>query len=188
MPYEINRDHAVFVNWIPPLIDILKEKGGSATPKEIREGIIQTMGLDDGFLSERYEKSGQLRFDNQVYWAKQYLAWEKLIDTSKRGVWALTDDGWKAAFDYASALELFYKWVKIHSEARKNRDMTKESANKENPSDLEFEIEAEKSLSLLEIIKNTTPRGFEHLCGRLLREYDFEAIEVTQGSHDDGID
>ena len=50
------------------------------------------------------------------------------------------------------------------------------------------EIEPNKSLSLIEILKKTTPSGFEHLCGRLLREYDFESIEITKHSHDGGID
>ena len=183
MSDKLNREHAVFINWIPPLIEILKAKGGSATPKEIREGIAKKMKLSDDFLSERYEKSGQLSFNNQVYWAKQYLAWEELIDTSKRGVWALSDKGWNASFRYDDALELVFKWIKIHQDARKSKATAGEVVEM-----TELEAEPEKSLSLLEIIKNTTPRGFEHLCGRLLREYDFEAIEITKGSHDDGID
>ncbi|MCL2106190.1 MAG: restriction endonuclease [Oscillospiraceae bacterium] len=183
MSDNLNREHAVFVNWIPPLVEILKAKGGSATPKELREGIAQKMKLKDSFLSERYEKSGQLTFNNQVYWAKQYLAWEKLVDTSKQGVWALTDEGWNAAFDYNCAWELVSKWIKIHRDARRKKEATDEAVDM-----IEIESDPAKSLSLLEIIKNTTPRGFEHLCGRLLREYDFEAIEITKGSYDDGID
>lgn len=38
------------------------------------------------------------------------------------------------------------------------------------------------------MLQNLSPTGFEHLCGRLLREYDFENIEITQRSHDGGID
>ena len=37
-------------------------------------------------------------------------------------------------------------------------------------------------------MQGLSPTGFEHLCGRLLREYDFENIEITQRSHDGGID
>ena len=42
--------------------------------------------------------------------------------------------------------------------------------------------------TLIEVLQNLSPTGFEHLCGRLLREYDFENIEITQRSHDGGID
>lgn len=43
-------------------------------------------------------------------------------------------------------------------------------------------------LTLLEVLQTVSPVGFEHLCGRLLREYDFENVEITQKSHDGGID
>jgi restriction system protein len=43
-------------------------------------------------------------------------------------------------------------------------------------------------ITLLEVLRNLSPVGFENLCGRLLREYDFENIEITQRSHDGGID
>ena len=184
----VNEKHALFINWMSPFIDILKAKGGSATPKEVREGIAKKMKLSDDFLSERYEKSGQLRFDNQVYWAKQYLAWENLVITSKRGIWALTDEGWESTLSYDKSLEVFNKWVKIHANARKKKEETNATINEvvtdEVVDTIEKEIESDKTLSLLEILKSTTPRGFEQLCGRLLREYDFEAIEVTKGSHD----
>ena len=197
MNNNINTKHALFINWMPPFIELLKEKGGSATTKEIREGITKKMKLSDEFLTERYEKSNLLKFNNQVYWAKQYLAWERLVETSKQGIWALTDDGWKAPMTYEDALELFRKWVKIHRDTRKSKENTKKiSANSEIPDivddevdvDSDIELEAKEDYSLLEILKKTTPTGFEHLCGRLLREYDFEDIDVTPRSNDGGID
>jgi len=42
--------------------------------------------------------------------------------------------------------------------------------------------------TLIEVLQNLSPTGFEKICGRLLREYDFENIEITQKSHDGGID
>jgi restriction system protein len=183
----INQDHAIFVNWMPPLLEVLKEKGGSATTKEIFDGIAKRMKLDDKTLSERLEKSGQLRFNNQVYWAKQYLTWENLVCVSKRGVWALTDDGLKTSLGYDDALAIFYKWVKINLANRKNQEHKVKKIDDKAEKD-DIEIEPEESLSLIEILKKTTPTGFEHLCGRLLREYNFVEIEVTGHSHDGGID
>jgi restriction system protein len=40
----------------------------------------------------------------------------------------------------------------------------------------------------VEVLKSISPIGFEHLCQRLLREIGFEDVEVTQRSHDEGID
>ena len=197
MNSNINTKHALFINWMPPFIEVLKEKGGSATTKEIREGITRKMELSDDFLTERYEKSNLLKFNNQVYWAKQYLAWEKLVETSKQGIWSLTDEGWKVPMSYDNALELFRKWVRIHRDTRKSKESTESiSASSETTDttddgadiDSDIEIEEKEDHSLLEILKKTTPTGFEHLCGRLLREYDFEDIEVTPRSNDGGID
>ena len=197
MNSSINTKHALFINWIPPFIEVLREKGGSATTKEIREGISKKMALSDDFLTERYEKSNLLRFNNQVYWAKQYLAWERLVETSKQGIWTLTDEGWKVSMNYEIALELFQKWVKIHSDTRKSKENAVNTNDNidvisdgidEVDVDSDIEINVKEEFSLLEILKKTTPTGFEHLCGRLLREYNFEDINVTPHSNDGGID
>ena len=185
--YTIRKEHSIFINWIPPFLEVLKEKGGSATPKEIRECIATKLNLSDEILTKRYEKSGHLKFNNQVYWAKQYLLWEKLVDTSESGIWALTENGWRAEYTYEDAVVLVKKWIKIFSEARKNKKDMQNAISEDIDNEIDY-IGEESALSLLEIIKNTTPRGFEHLCGRLLREYDFEAIEVTKASYDGGID
>jgi len=191
MNSKINTKHAQFINWMPPFIEVLKEKGGAATVKEIREGIIEKMDLNDDFLAERYEKSKLLKFNNQVYWAKQYLTWEKLVETSKHGIWSLTKDGLISSLTYDEAYLLFRKWIKIHGEARREKDKGK-GGTKKQPSDGNGEGDTEpgaiEDISLLDIIKNTTPTGFEHLCARLLREYDFVEINVTKRSGDGGID
>lgn len=187
MDNSINENHARFINWMPPFIEVLKDKGGSATTKEVRDGIAKRMKLNDKILTERYEKSGHLKFNNQVYWAKQYLVWEKLAYVSKHGVWALTDEGMKISLCYEDARSLVLKWIKIHQDNRKKKGQPAEEIVNEID-DSEIEVEPEKSISLLEILKKTTPTGFEHLCGRLLREYDFEDIEVTKQSGDGGID
>jgi restriction system protein len=38
------------------------------------------------------------------------------------------------------------------------------------------------------VLKTISPIGFEHLCQRLLREIGFENVEITQRTHDEGID
>ena len=183
---KINTNHARFINWIAPLLEVLKEKGGSATIKEVRDGIAKKMNLNDAVLSERRE-SGVLKFYDEVSWAKQYLSWENLVSVSKHGVWALTDEGWKASYGYDDALALSYKWVEAHRGNRKKRKSQDKPAVRETNKG-EVEPELKKSVSLMELLKKTTPTGFEHLCGRLLREYDFESIEITKRSHDGGFD
>ena len=116
----IRKEGSQFVNWIPPFLELMKEKGGSATSKEVREGIVTKLQVPEEFLCERL-KSGQLRFDNQVYWAKQYLAYEEIVVTSSHGIWALTEKGLNTSLTYDGAKELVSKWVKYFADVRKNK-------------------------------------------------------------------
>jgi len=168
-------------------MEVIREKGGSATPKETREGIALKMDLADDFLAMRHEKSNLLKFQNQVYWARTYLGWEKLVETSTHGVWSLTETGRNASVDYPTAVQLVRKWVKFHQANKKSKQSDAEALI--NLSDnLTDDIEDKNEVPLLDIIKKTTPAGFEHLCGRLLREYNFEDVKITQRSGDGGID
>ena len=87
---------AEFVKWFSPLIEALKQLGGSAKPKEASSRIAENLKLPDSVLEEKL-KSGALKFHNQVQWARQYLAWEGLIEASKPGVWVLSEQGEKAS-------------------------------------------------------------------------------------------
>lgn len=41
---------------------------------------------------------------------------------------------------------------------------------------------------MLTILRNLTPKGFEHFCRHLLLAYDFENVTVTKQTRDGGID
>jgi restriction system protein len=191
MNQSINTQHAICINWMAPLMTVIKDNGGSSTAQEAIKGVAVKMKLSDEILTERYEKSGLLKFNNQVYWAKQYLAWEGYITVSKRGVWSLTDKGFAVAMDYDDALALFNKWVRIHGESRKSKKTDKKGHTTDiviADQTAEAESDEDGLLPLIDVLKQTTPTGFEYLCGRLLREYDFEDIQITKHSHDGGID
>jgi restriction system protein len=80
--------------------------------------------------------------------------------------------------------EIFLKQVSIYRkshEGKADKETIKETED-------EFEKEIKKEETLLEVLKSISPIRFEHLCQRLLREIGFEDVEVTQRSHDEGID
>src|ERR1700743_921988 len=83
-----------FVKWFGPVLDALRSLGGSARPREITQWIGVHLNIPDDVLNERYEKSGVLKFQNQVAWARPYLIWEELLHSSEHGVWTLTTKGW----------------------------------------------------------------------------------------------
>jgi len=186
---------AEFVKWFGPVLEALKAFGGSAKPKELTEWIGEKYNVPDEILNERYEKSGVLKFQNQLAWARQYLVWEELLASSKHGVWTLSKKGWETKLEESEAYDIFFKWVKVFQELRDNKEEGKDSVDTQAEKIIqiqeETEPEATKSSlkpSLLEVLQSLSPTGFEQLCGRLLREYDFENIEITQRSHDGGID
>lgn len=176
---------AEFTKWFGPLLNALRELGGSGKPKEVVKQIAIDLQIPDEKLEETM-KSGTPRFHNQVAWARQYLVWEGLLDDSKHGVWTLTPRGQATNISAHEAREIFLKWVEIHQATRKAKDesiLTKRQ-EEEEPEQLEHEI----APTLLEVLQSITPTGFEHICKRLLREHGFENVVVTQSSHDSGID
>ncbi len=84
---------AEFIKWFGPLLDALRQLGGSGKPKEVVAQIAKNLKIPDKILEE-IMKSGTLRFHNQVAWARQYLVWEGLLDDNTRGTWSLTPLGY----------------------------------------------------------------------------------------------
>ena len=184
-----------FVKWFGPVLEALRDLGGSAKPREITEWIGEKYNVPDEILNERYEKSGVLKFQNQLAWARQYLVWEELLASSKHGVWALSKKGWDTKLNETEAYDVFLKWVKVFQELREDKEENKQSVDTEAEKIIQIQEETEPEStksglkpSLIEVLQSLSPTGFEQLCGRLLREYDFENIEITQRSHDGGID
>lgn len=87
-----NKDGAQFVRYFGPRLDALRALGGSGTPGEVTDQIAKALKIPDEIQNELLA-SGEPRFLNQVAWARFYLAREGLLDSSKRGVWSLTDIG-----------------------------------------------------------------------------------------------
>lgn len=176
---------AEFVKWFSPLLNSLKDLGGSGRPKEITEYIANKMKIPDTQLEET-TKTGIPRFYNQVAWARQYLVWEGLLDNSKKGIWTLTPKGFETILDDEKSHDIFLKWVRIHLKTRKKSD-DKDIIKEQEQSEPE-EVEHSLTPTLLEILQSVTHKGFEIICKRLLREHGFENVFVTGASHDGGID
>jgi restriction system protein len=180
---------AEFLEWMGPLLDALRALDGSAKPREIAEWIAKKLELPDEITQKRYKKSGTLRFANQIAWARQYLVWEELLESSKHGVWSLTTKGWTTQINSEAAHSIYLKWSKRFAQKKENKLKDAEEIVLPFQESQEIEIAPINAQpTLLEILQNLSPRGFEHLCGRLLKEYEFENVEITQQSHDGGID
>jgi restriction system protein len=177
---------AEFVRWMGPVLDALRALGGKASPRECSDWIAEHFKLPPEVLEAKM-KSGSERFHNQVQWARQYLAWEGLLDSSQRGVWTLTPKGAKTRLDPDQSRAIFLKWVSIFAEAREKKAEIAAPKVIEANEDVESPEEVEEQ-ELINVLLSLPPEGFERLCKRLLHEYGLERVVVLGRSHDGGID
>jgi len=181
---------AEFIQWLPNLLDSLRALDGAAKPKEVSNWIAKNLDLPPE-VTEATMKSGILRFHNQVQWARQYLVWEGLVGSSKRGIWNLTEKGEKTHLSEKEAREIFLKWVRIHAERRKEKETGDSTqANETHTPDDEKtnDPESEFRAALLATLRRLDPQGFERFTTHLLLEMGFERAENTPFSRDGGID
>ena len=181
-----------YTDYINPLLDTLKKLGGSARPSEVCPAIAKELSLPDSILEERLT-NGIPRFENQVHWARFYLVKDGYIDSSRRGVWSLTEKGRTATRLSESDIRDMVR----HVQESTARPVTVVPPIAPVVGTKGFEIEeltlpglpdATYREQLLATMKSLSPGGFERLCQRLLRESGFEEVVVTGRSGDGGID
>jgi restriction system protein len=181
---------AEFLRWLGPLLDALRDLGGSATPREALDRIAEKEQVPDQ-LRNAVLKSGQERFYNQVHWARQYLVWAGLIDSSKRGVWSLTPKGQATHLTQEQSRELFLQQVRRHSVGRKVKTGGDAQATDQHSNIAAVAPQGEEDIGLqnfLGVLLALSPGGFERLCMRLLREAGFDRVQITGRSGDGGVD
>lgn len=185
----MNKEKSQFVKWFGPLLDALRELGDSGRPREVTAKIAQNLKLPDSVVDET-RASGVKVFYNQVAWARQYLVWEGLLDSSKHGTWKLTPEGRVAHLTEDESRRIFLKWVAVNQAKRKNRGIDNLSIDSVacgeelEPGNEHFDDTSQ----LIAVLRGLSPVGFEKVCKELLRESGFENVEVTGGGADGGID
>lgn len=177
---------AQFVRYFGPLLDSLRALGGSGSPREVVEQIARDLRVPEQAQTELTD-SGSPRFPNQVAWARFYLSREGLLDSSKRGVWSLTDKGRATHLSQAEARAVFLKWVKLFASDRKKRKGEEPEDEGQAPSGDRPAATSHRK-QLLDTLLALPASGFERLCQRLLREAGFVQVVVTGRTGDGGID
>lgn len=166
-----------------PTIQALKNLGGSAAISEIEDEVSNVLKLSDDEINDIH-KGSRTKFSYRLAWARSYLKNAGILENSKRGVWVLTQKGDKVESVDKERVK------KITREKIDEQDKTESDSNKiTSIDDPDSEVDEFKwQDNLLNIIKKINPVSFEKLCQRMLRELGFKNVEVTQKSHDGGID
>ena len=160
-----------------PLIQALKELGGSGTIEEINNKTIEVANLFDEqteVLHKPEKGGGQTEIEYRLGWTRTYLKKYGILENSSRGVWALTPKGRSVARVDPRKVRRF-----VQQQSRKAREKSEET---------ELDEEASWRDELLETLLEMEPSAFERLVQRLLRESGFIKVEVTGRSGDGGVD
>lgn len=176
--------------YIKPMIEVLRQSGGSGRSSEVTDMVIEKLGIADDELEDTLQSGGS-RIKNQIHWARMVLVKIGFIDSSQRGVWSLTEKGMSTDLSRDDLVHLYKtrrQWMDIGNQRQKADDNAKnivisdECTSESTPESSDYRNE------LLRILQSVSPSGFERICQRLLRESGFEQVNVTGRSGDGGID
>lgn len=172
-----------------PLIAALKRLGGSGRTTEVVEAVIQDLEIPEEDLSKTHKQSGDPVVKNDIQWARNTLREAGFIDGSERGVWRLTQQAYQREWDFETVRDLcvqaFKRALERNRARRESRTEELDALDERIPPE---QSEGDSPETLLDIMRELPPGGFERLCQRILREAGFSKVEVTGRAGDGGID
>ena len=165
-----------------PAILSLKELGGSGSVDELETKVAQHLELTEAELGLLHRGGPRTEFSYRLAWARTFLKRGGAIQNSERKVWSLTRSGSmltkgdlpdfmakvRALAPSGGKARKGVKFARLQEDAKEDEDAWKEP--------------------LLRRVKALTPRQFEILSQRLLRESGFKKVNVTGRTGDEGID
>lgn len=162
-----------------PLLKAMQNLGGSGSVSEIDDRVADILKLSDDDINEIHRRN-TTKLSYRLAWARNYLKRFGLMENSSRGGWVLTPVGLKTSVVNETAVKKAVKRLDIKESKSPELDID-DGKPVEAPSGLWQEI-------LLEPLSKVSPKGFEKVCQRLLRESGFIQVDVTGRSGDGGID
>ena len=173
-----------------PVLEALKDLGGSARRDEVISAVANRQGLSDEQLDLRYETTGVSVAADRIGWALAYLKKIGALDNSRRGVWALTDGGRR--IESHSEIDAQLRVVRAELAARTTQRKLSERPGTAEDDELDLAEDSDSDsqwrVNLLQQLLEISPAAFERLTQRLLREAGFREVEVLGKSGDGGLD
>lgn len=186
-----------------PLLKIFSDRKEHSIPETI-ESLKHTFKLTDEELNEVLPSGKETRFHNRIGWARTYLAKAKLIETSRRAHYQITERGMQIIQQSPNRidmkfLERFPEYLtfkeKDHiTKPAKGVELEKqEKTPEEILEDAYDQIRANLAQDILENVVNSSPAFFERLVVELLVNMGYggsrkDAAKAVGQSGDEGID
>jgi restriction system protein len=166
-----------------PLLNALKNLGGSGSVEEIYTKVVELEQFSDEVLSQLHakDKGSLTEIGYRLAWARTYLKKYGFLENSSRGIWALTEKAkFESGFNPTEVVSFVRSMDKLETQNKKTsvdgllNEINEESSWKETLSNV--------------LTHKIDPSAFERLIQRLLRESGFVQVEVTGRTGDGGID
>lgn len=172
-----------------PLLQALRELGGSGTIDEIAERVITILQMPEPIASQLHDQdnSNETELEYRLAWARTGLKNYGILERSGRGVWAIKAD--KLSVDRVDPAEVtrFARTI-VRSKSNGSAQEDEEAEAILQDQDPEAPDAAWRQTLHRVLTTVLTPDAFERLSMRLLRESGFVHAEVTGRSGDGGID
>jgi restriction system protein len=180
-----------FLRFMNPLLDVLREKGGQARPREIYEVLAQRLNLSDEARTATL-KNGTLKFANQIAWARSYLVQTGYLDSPSHGVWRVTDKCKDAHLDGPDIDSIFLHVQELKALAKAGEEaedsIIKEDGDETIAPSPQTSPYSNHRAALIQLIAKMSSAGFEEFCSELLVRVGVEDVQTTPYVKDGGID
>src|SRR5919109_407579 len=181
-----------YYEFMNPILQALREGGGTLTNDEIVDAVVTRMQLPDDVLERQQHGHNLGEVEYRIAWVKSYLKQAGYLTQSERGEWALTPKGKDTHRVNERAIVTAIRRAYVARRKKKTPPLTIQSVQEEAVQETSAAEEIEEELSwkqqVLDAILALPPEAFERLSQRLLRESGFTQVEVTGRSGDGGID
>ena len=193
-----------FQSFFKPLLELAGD-GEEHSVREAREVIAKNMNLSEADLSELLPSGTQTKFDNRVAWAKSYFVQAKVLESTRRAYFRITDRGRELLAKGhpridVRVLDQYPEFVEFHSV---NRDTDSQALPEVAPTPTETpeeilqkahqSIRNELGAELLNRVKSNSPRFFESLVVDLMIAMGYGGSRADAGKAigqigDEGVD
>lgn len=175
--------------------------GNKHTVKELRASVLSQVNLTPEEKVRRISSGIQTVFDNRVGWAKTYLKKAGMIQSTKRGIYELSEDGKKLlssgthvtnevlAERSTSFKDFITPKKKVVSDPSEENQIPDDGSTPDEIMERQFQIMNDNLADqILDMIMEQDPAFFERLVVDLMKAMGYGEGYVTQLSGDHGID
>lgn len=161
-----------------PTLTVLKNRGGSASIKQIASGLAEILSIPEEGLGIPHGSGRQSELEYRGAWARSTLKKIGAVDNPARRIWSITELG-RGIQDEAELLEMMKgAWQSPPSPGKKKLLIPPHPSGR-----TEFDWRSK----LLGELREIGPSAFEHICKQFLFKSGFLRVEITDRTRDGGI-